>query len=187
MIISAAAYEFKSSFLKPLRHCLCILLNLLLIYLKLGCQRLFKCHCFCGDYMHKGSPLNSGEKIFIQSLGKFLLTHYHSAPWSTECLMCCCCYKFCIWEWSRVKPCCHQPCWMGNICHYYCPNFICNFSESFVVNKPWICTCTYDNQLWLMLSCQFQNLIIINCLRIFIHTVGDNLIHLSCKIDWMPV
>ncbi|MPM58964.1 hypothetical protein SDC9_105799 [bioreactor metagenome] len=133
VVICSAGHDSESFVHQLCRQCLCIVDNLLLVYIEVLFHGFLEANSFGCNNMHQRATLYSRENCLVNLLGKFALAQNHTASWASQCLVSSCSYKICIFNWIWMKFCSNKSCNVSHVNHEVSSHFICNFSESLEV------------------------------------------------------
>ena len=97
--------------------------------------------------------------------------------------MCRACHNICIIYRVLVETCCNQSCDMRHVYHEEGAYFICDLTEDIKADLSRISGRTGNDQLWLVLVCQFSYVVVIYGFRLRIQSVCYKVIRLSGNVD----
>ena len=174
MGICTMGNSVQTAFDKLIRKGLSIFDYILDISLEFWFQSFTKGNSFRSNHVHQGAALNTWEDSRVEFLGQSLIVGYnHTAPWAAQCFVSRRCRNMRIRKRAWMFTGRNKACKMCHINVQICTNAVCNFAHTFKINLTWDGRTTSYDQLWLVLHREVLNLIVIEKIVFFAHTILD--------------
>ncbi len=178
----------QTTFVQLIRHGLRVANDLLDIAFEFRPLRLTKGYSLGRNHMHQRTALNAGEDGRVELLGQCLVIGQdHPAAWAAQSLVRGGRGRMGMGERAGIFTSCDQACEMRHIDEQIGPHAVRNLSEPRKVDLARNRGSTGDDHLWLVLSRQGRDLIIVNVERIAAHAVLYRIEPLARLIGFGPM
>ncbi len=185
MRVGATGDDIETALDQLISERLRVLDDLFLIAFEFGAECLAKCDRFACNHMHQRTALNAGEDGGVAFLcNRFIVRQDHTAPWATQCLVCCGGRDMRMREGRGVKTRCHKSGKVRHIDEQVGADTIRDLAHFCEVNDARNGRSTGDDHFGLMFGGKALDLVIIKQAILLAHAVLDR-VEPFARLVWL--